>query len=110
MALSIVVSPVTVVRMEAATSDGALPPRNPDPSPRLSFSKPSWVVRTEVISLSILGFAQLRVKCFAFRVQINVVLLARWFGFQYEITQVTEPQFLSVMFYLHFQTQHKFKH
>ncbi|KAL6125710.1 hypothetical protein ACLB2K_073764 [Fragaria x ananassa] len=47
MALSIVVSPVTVVRMEAATSDGALPPRNPDPSPRLSFSKPSWVVRTE---------------------------------------------------------------
>ncbi|XP_004307285.1 PREDICTED: uncharacterized protein LOC101313643 [Fragaria vesca subsp. vesca] len=47
MSLSVVVSPVTVVRMEAATSDGALPPRNPDPSPRLSFSKPSWVVRTE---------------------------------------------------------------
>ncbi|XP_024175470.1 uncharacterized protein LOC112181284 isoform X2 [Rosa chinensis] len=47
MALRIVLSPVTTVRSEATNSNGALPPRNPDPSPRLSFSKPSWVVRTE---------------------------------------------------------------
>ncbi|XP_059432252.1 uncharacterized protein LOC132165626 [Corylus avellana] len=37
----------TAVRLEAAKSNGAPAPRNPTPLPHLSFTKPSWVVRTE---------------------------------------------------------------
>ncbi|KAM1262787.1 hypothetical protein ACFX13_028540 [Malus domestica] len=41
-------SSLPAVRFEASKSNGALPPRrNPEARPRLSLSKPSWVVRTE---------------------------------------------------------------
>ncbi|KAF5446073.1 hypothetical protein F2P56_031732 [Juglans regia] len=38
---------LTAVQLEAENPNGAPAPRIPSPLPRLSFSKPCWVVRTE---------------------------------------------------------------
>jgi hypothetical protein len=44
-------SSLAAIRLEAAKTNGVPAPQNPNPLPRLSFTKPSLVVKTEASSL-----------------------------------------------------------